>query len=321
MTKLRPLLIAILSVSMLPPAAAQSLRDRDTLTVMTYNVENFFDVFDSPYTGDEGTAVKARREVAAIADAIEAGDPDVVFFQEIENEAGLIAMVAEHLPGSGYTHAVVSPTNSLRGINLGVLSRVPIVSITSHRWLPFHHPDDRGPDPEPFYFARDLQEVVLRVGDDRTLTVFNVHLKSNRDSDGDKNSMRWRTAEAARVKRAVRDHLDEDPDAWVLAVGDFNSDYAETPERDRTWPAMAHVLAPDADGRRPLIDLHADLPRAQRATLPGNNFYPPATFDFILASPALAQRVVRGSARVIQDEKLTVGSDHRPVVATFRLPD
>ncbi|MEM8783119.1 MAG: endonuclease/exonuclease/phosphatase family protein [Planctomycetota bacterium] len=314
--------VAVLLAVCFPLTAhPQAALEDGELTVMTYNVENFFDVFDSPYTGDEGTSVKARREIAAIADAIEHGDPDVVFFQEIENEASLIAMVAEQLPESGYTHAVVTPTNSNRGINLGVLSRVPIVSITSHRWQPFFHPADPGPNGEPFYFARDLQEVVLDTGNGKTLTVFNVHLKSNRDSQGDPNSKMWRTAEAARVKDAVRERLAEDPDARLLAVGDFNSDYTETPERDRDWPAMAHLLAPEADGSKMLIDVHARLPRAKRATLPGNNFFPPATFDFILASPAMAKRVVRGSAGVIQDEALTLGSDHHPVVAAFRVGD
>lgn len=311
-------LLVLLALS-LPGLAQPSTPGR--LTVMTYNVENFFDVFDSPYTGDEGTAVKPRNQVTTIADAIEHGNPDVVFFQEIENDAGLIAMVAEQLPESGYTHATVTATNDGRGINLGVLSRLPIVSITSHRWQPFFHPADPGPAGEPFYFARDMQEVVLDLGNQRTLTVFNVHLKSNRDSEGDPNSMKWRTAEAARLKDAVRDKLAAAPRAWLLCVGDFNSDYMETPERNRPWPAMAHLQAPEPDGSRLLQDVHAHLPRAQRATLPGNAMFPPATFDFILASPALANRVVEGSPRVIQDEALTTGSDHRPVLATFRIAD
>ncbi|MEM1446724.1 MAG: endonuclease/exonuclease/phosphatase family protein [Planctomycetota bacterium] len=319
-TLLRGVTALLVLVICLPIVAQNALRDGE-LSVMTYNVQNFFDVFDSPYTGDEGTSVKARNQVTAIADAIEHADSDVVFFQEIENEAGLVAMVAEQLPESGFTHAVVTPTNSSRGINLGVLSRVPIISITSHRWQPFFHPDDPGPRGETFYFARDLQEVVLDLGDGQTLTVFNVHLKSNRDSEGDPNSMTWRTAEAKRVKDAVREKLTEDADAWVLAVGDFNSDYMETPGRDRKWPAMTYVFAPEQDGSRALIDVHADLPRSKRATLPGSNFYPPATFDFILASPAFAKRLVRGSAEVIHDEKLTTGSDHFPVVATFRVAE
>ncbi|MEM8496048.1 MAG: hypothetical protein AAF663_11760, partial [Planctomycetota bacterium] len=171
------------------------------------------------------------------------------------------------------------------------------------------------------YFARDLQEVVLDIGGNQTLTVFNVHLKSNRDSEGDPNSMMWRTAEAKRVKDAARAKLAEDPKALILAVGDFNSDYMETPQRDRKWPAMAYLQAREADGSRVWSDVHGDLPREQRATLPGNNFYPPATFDFILASPAMAQRLVRGSAEIIQDEALTTGSDHFPVLATFRIGD
>ncbi len=322
-TLLRGLTALLLVLSVVPASSQEripALEDGE-ITVVTYNVENFFDVFDNPYSGDEGTAVKARNQITTIADAIEESDADVVFFQEIENEASLVAMIIEQLPESGYTHAVVMPSNDNRGINLGIMSRVPIVSITSNRWQSFFHPEDPGPNVETFYFARDLMEVVLDLGAGRTMTVLNVHLKSNRDSDGDPNSMKWRTAEAARVKEQVRSILADDAEALVLAVGDFNSDYMETPGRDRKWPAMALLLAAEPDGTNLLTDVHAHLPRDKRATLPGNTMFPPATFDFILASPAMAKRVVKDSARVIQDEALTTGSDHRPVVATFRVAD
>ncbi len=307
------------------PACAAPPREvatPETLTVVAYNVENFFDVFDNPYTGDEGSGVKARVQVQAIAKAIEKMDADVVFFQELENEAVLHAMVSEMLPDAGYQFVAAVPTNSTRGINLGVISRVPLVSVTSHRWQPFLHPDD--PE-EPFYFARDLMETHLDVGRDEPLIVFNVHLKSNRDGKGDPRSMKWRTAEAAAVKDATRAVLKANPKAWVLAVGDFNSDFMVAPDQAGPWPAMAHLRKPERKGlfkgKRVLMDVHDHLPRKQRESHPGDAFYPPANFDYILASPALAARVVPGSAAVLADEDLTTGSDHRPVVATFRLRD
>ena len=74
-------LAALLSL----PAAAE-LAKPGTLTVAAYNIENAFDVFDNPYSGDEGTAVKSRNELRAIASAIDATGADLVFFQEVENE-------------------------------------------------------------------------------------------------------------------------------------------------------------------------------------------------------------------------------------------
>ncbi len=317
------LLVLFVTLTLGLASSAQEAGTPDELTVVAYNVENYFDVFDDPYSDDDGTAVKARVQIQALANAIAALDADVVFLQEIENEAALVGMVAEFLPDAGYLHAIVMPTNSTRGINLGVLSRVPVLSATSHRWKPFFHPDD--PSREPYYFARDLQEIHLDVGRDAPLIAFNVHLKSNSSRDGDPRSMKWRTAEAAAVKDATRAILADDPEAWVIAAGDFNSDFMVAPDQEGPWPAMAHLREPETAGpfrgKRVLVDVHDGLPRKQRESHPGDAFYPPANFDYILASPALAARLVPGSARVFDEEALTTGSDHRPVVATFRLSE
>src|SRR6056297_2733372 len=90
-----PLLMMILLFVALPASARE-------VTVMSYNVENMFDVFDDPYTGDEGTDVKQRSEIATIAKAIAFADADVVVFQELENEYLLQGMVETFLPDKGY---------------------------------------------------------------------------------------------------------------------------------------------------------------------------------------------------------------------------
>lgn len=312
----RFLLLVFAAVLLAAPTRPTRAELPETLTVVTYNVENYFDVFDNPYTGDEGAGVKSRAEVQAIANAIRTLDADVVFLQEIENVQVLSAMVVEMLPNAGYEYAIVQPTNSGRGINLGVLSRVPVLSVTSHRWTPLRNP--KMPH-KTWYWSRDLMEVSLDIGLKKPLTVFNVHLKSNRSGDDDPRSMTRRTTEAMALKSAVRAKLKADPKALVLAVGDFNSDYMVAKDQDGPWPAMAYLREPEPNGKRLLTDVHDGLPRNQRESHPGNAFFPPANFDYILASHAMAQRLVPGSAHVLTDHALTTGSDHRPVVASFKL--
>ena len=132
----------------------------EELTVMSYNVENMFDVFDDPYTDDDGTDVKRRDEIAAIAQAIAHADADIIVFQELENEHLLQGMVDTFLVDKGYNYVACQRTNSSRGINLGVISRVPITRLASHRYLTLRHPDDKD---QTWRFARDAMQVTVEV--------------------------------------------------------------------------------------------------------------------------------------------------------------
>ena len=295
--------IAIAVLCVTPIALADD--DANTLTLASYNVENYFDVFDDPYVSDEGTPVKSRRAIMAIAKAIRAMDADVVAFEELENEWVLHALVVEFLADMGYDHIAALPTNSRRGINLGIISRKPIERATSHRWLELKLPGDR----RTWQFARDLAMFRLRVTVEHTLDLYVVHLKSRRSGDGDPKSAKWRLAEATAVQRVVSQRVAADPTAWVAVVGDFN----DTPDTD----VYAKLTAPDAEGRATLIDLHATLPDNRRITYLSKPFR--STVDYIFASPALARHAVANSARVINNSAVLAGSDHAPVVVTFEL--
>lgn len=284
------------------------------VTVMSYNVENMFDVFDDPYTDDDGTDIKRRAEIAAIAKAIAASDADVIVFQELENEHLLQGIVDTFLADKGYDYVACQRTNSSRGINLGVISRLPIKSLTSHRFKTLKHPDvtDRA-----WRFARDAMQITVDV-DGTDLHLFNMHMKSNSDRPGDKNSKYWRTSEAIALKGMIRDMVKQDPDSLIVALGDFNSNIETRPEQDRPWPATEYLRKPEADGSQLLNDAHNEIADYdKRITIPASGRYPAAIFDYVYASPKLHTMLVKGSAKVINDSKLTAGSDHYPVYATY----
>jgi len=288
-----------------------------TVTVMSYNVENMFDVFDDPYTDDDGTDVKRRSEIAMIAKAIAFADADVVVFQELENEYLLQGMVDTFLADKGYAYIACQRTNSGRGINLGVISRLPITSLTSHRFKTLTHP---GAPDRTWRFARDAMQITLDV-DGRELHLFNVHLKSNGSSPDDKNSKLWRTSEAIALKSLIREITAQDPNALILALGDFNSNIETRPEQPRPWPATEYLRKPEADGTQLLNDAHDEIASYdERITIPGSGPYPPAIFDYIYASPKLHAMMIKGSAKVINQKTLTAGSDHYPLYATYDIP-
>jgi len=294
------ILLVLLAAS---PAGAE---ESTNLRIATYNIENAFDVFDDPYTRDEGTDVKLRWEIQSIADALRVIDADVVGFEEIENGAVLQAMVDEFLPGMGYDYIAVPLTNDGRGIKLGLISRLPVYSITSYRLQTLTHPDAR----QTWRFARDLLHARIEAPGGGFINVFIVHLKSKSSRDGDPQSVMWRGSEARRIRQIIGDMIVKNPDERIVLMGDFNSKPGE--------PAITTLLTPDPAGRAVLNDSHRDIPMADRTTYPSERF-PNSVIDFIFTSPALARRLVPDSAVVFNDPELTKGSDHLPIVAEFDL--
>lgn len=299
--------VALFSAAVAAPsrAAAQepaSARRGAALTVAAYNAEWMLDAFDDPYTRDEEFEPKSKEALAALARVIRSLDADVLAIEELESEGHLRAFVAEHLADMRYEFVFVAATNSDRGQNVGLLSRVPIVSATSHRFRAFPAADG-GATGRSYRFARDLVRVTLQATPERTLDVFIAHLKSRRSDGDDANSNRWRLAEASEAARVIESVLAADPRAWLLLVGDLN---------DRPGsPPVERLLAAG------LTDVHASLSPEKRVTYLNEPYR--GTIDYVLASRALAARVVPESARVLEGDGLARASDHAPVVARFAL--
>jgi len=208
----------------------------------------------------------------------------------------------------GYHYVVVQPTNSNFGQNLALVSRRPIVSVTSHRFVDLRLP---GHD-RTWRFARDLLQVRIQATPRRTLNVFVVHYKSRRDSRDDPLSANWRLAEATTTRTILEQLKSHDArEPWVLLMGDLN----DTPDS----PPLRTLLHTDANTHPLLIDLHAGLPETERITYRLKPHR--STIDYILASPGLAKTTIPGSARVLNDRKLLSGSDHAPVIVTFDFTD
>ena len=110
-----------------------------------------------------------QRALAALA-VTRGGDvsPDVLCVQEVES---LIALreFNEQFLGNAYAYAVVLDSRDLRQIDVGVLSKFPIDSITTHV-------DDQIEG--KYIFSRDCLEVRIMVKKNVALTVFVNHFKS-----------------------------------------------------------------------------------------------------------------------------------------------
>src|SRR5690606_20719666 len=105
--------------------------------------------------------------------------------------------------------------NDLRGIDVAVLSRLPVGSVTSHRHLKFKDADGRSRR-----LNRDVLAVTLQPPQSQPLEVWVVHLKSN--YGGREFAEPVRVAEARLLRNLLDKRLAADLEARILLTGDFN---------------------------------------------------------------------------------------------------
>jgi len=208
---------------------AQHLRRRaSSLKVMSYNVENLFDTVDDPNTSDEeftpgGRQAWTERVVADkiknLGEIIKNENPDVVGIVEVENEAMLGRLVREGLASQGYKFYVAGPSQDVRGIRNGVISKFPIVSVKSHQvWR------DTWVDNGVVYKTRDILEVTvntLNCSSSSLVTVLVNHWPSRRNGA---LSERFRLEASEQMNTIVREIVSANPGRLVLSIGDFNDE-------------------------------------------------------------------------------------------------
>jgi endonuclease/exonuclease/phosphatase family metal-dependent hydrolase len=179
-------------------------------------------------------------------------------------------------------HTMLIEANDPRGINVAVLSRYRINSVTSHQEI---EKDIRYPDGtirRERVFRRDCLEVDIKK-DNRILTLFVCHFKSM--TEGREETRHIREVEAAIVKEIIEERF-TDPlnNNWIIA-GDLN-DYIET---DGT-PDNNH-------GLHPILDNDFSFNLVKKINEPTNrwtHYYQADTsyhqLDYLLLSPSLRDK-------------------------------
>ncbi len=273
--------------------------NKDQLMVASFNILNLFDDVDSPYHLDETTPAKPREEMEHVAEVIRALDADVIALQEVESRGYLKRFRDVFLDDMGYKHIVHYEGNDLRGIDVCLLSRVPVGPVRSYRHMKFPGPDDR-----QRRMSRDLLSVTLTPPGKSPFEIWVVHLKSN--SGGREFSEPVRLAECRFLRQQLDRRLTADPEAAILLMGDFNDIWGS--------PTLTTIVGSGSTA------LHLPLSETAIQSLITYNKEPRRSMiDFILCSPSMAKRYVAGSYRTVPGSVKTSGSDHNPVTARFQL--
>jgi endonuclease/exonuclease/phosphatase family metal-dependent hydrolase len=265
------------------------------IKIASYNVKNLFDAFDDPYHTDSPEDAKSAAEQATLAKAIHRLDADVLALMEIENRGCLDQFVDQYLPDFGYEHVVHVEGNSRRGIDVALLSRLPVGVVKSHRHL-------RGPD-NRHTFTRDLLQVRIEPSDGDAFDVFVLHYMSK---TGSQISEATRLAEARLTRRVLDDVLEKNAETDFVVCGDFN-DLLDSKTLDIVRGGGATALIGFVQ-RENLVERYTYNRSPWKAMI-----------DFILVSPAMAQRYIPGSYQIPHGQLFLKASDHYPVTAEFEL--
>lgn len=274
----------------------------DKLTIASFNVRNLFDDVDDPYRNDEATPAKPRLELERLAAIIRDIDADIIALQEVESRGYLQRFLEVFLRDMGYRHVVHQEGNDTRGIDVCLLSRIPVGPVTTYRHLRFD--DAAGREQE---FQRDLLRVKLIPRDAAPFEVWVVHLKSN--YGGREAAEPIRLAEAKMIRKLADQELEQAPSAKFVICGDFN-DTLESP--------TLQTIVGHQSGK--MLKCFCDeLNPQQQITYNQEPFR--SMIDFLLCSPGMAESHVRGSYRIRVGELEETGSDHNPVMASFSLSE
>lgn len=206
-------------------AEAQRLRGKtDTLTVVSYNIENFFNPTDDPEKNDDDftpegayhwTESRLRIKAGRIARVISSVNgwniPDIVGLCEIEGPEA-VELLLRRGRLRRYYEGLCFPTSDGRGIATAMLYRKDRVEVLHSQAIVTSSPERR-------FFTRDILYAKIAVSRD-TFHIFVNHWPSKRG--GGNKSDALRDTVAFQLKQFVDSVLDVSSKANVIIMGDFN---------------------------------------------------------------------------------------------------
>ena len=280
----------------------------DTFRVATYNVENYLD-----QPTESRPFVKSAAAKAKVCESICALNPDVIALEEMGGTNALLELRAS-LKDKGldfpyWEHVQGWDTN----IHVAVLSRLPMVARHPHT------NDSFLLDGRRFSVSRGFAEVDIQAATNFTFTLIAAHLKSRR-AVPEADEAQLRLEEAKILRGIVDERFKTDPDAELVVLGDFN----DVKDSDSTKEIIGHgkfKLTDTRPAERNGDNVPNEIPRFEPRNVTWTHYYGKedtySRIDYILLSPAMARDWVTNGTYVLTIPNWGVGSDHRPIVATF----
>jgi endonuclease/exonuclease/phosphatase family metal-dependent hydrolase len=284
------------------------LHSAETFRVATFNVQNYLE-------SAIGTR-PAKTEVmkAKIRESIRATKADVIALQEIGGTNALLELRDSlKREGSDYPHwehVRAWDTN----IHVAVLSRLPIVARRPHTNDSFLLFGKR------HFVKRGFAEVEIQVNDKYRFTLLTAHLKSKL-TVWDADEQELRDEEATLLREKVESILHQNPDANLIVAGDLNDTRDSKPVRTIMAAGRKHALFDTRPAEQNGDDQPNNNPRYPAPQITWTHFFGKEDsyrrIDYILLSKGMTREWIIGETFIVRVSNWGMGSDHRPIVATF----
>ncbi|MFT3765521.1 MAG: hypothetical protein QM820_08410 [Minicystis sp.] len=271
------------------------------LSIMDWNVRNYFDTVQD--SSEEGvlTSTDYKGKRAGIGAVVKSLAPDIVMFAEVETKFVLDDLNSSQLDGA-YVDSELFEGNDIRGINIGMLSKIKPDKVVSHKDDSFPKAGTNGP---LYRYSRDCLEVHFTFNG-RHMVLLGVHFKAKTaPDDPDK-----RLAEGQHTRAIADAIMAEDPGAGVIILGDYND-----------TPASPAVLAVAGAEPTLFVDSASVVPDAQRYSFDYNGTH--ELIDHQMANP-LAAAMLDPSTVILKhgsgvDDGSKYASDHAPIFAVYQV--
>lgn len=272
------------------------------LTVATYNLEFYV---DRPTLG---TPPKTEQGKTIIRESIRAINPDIIALQEVGGTNALLELRAS-LRKEGLDFPfweLVDGWDS--NLHVAFLSKHRITAARHHLKESFLHQGRR------FRVLRGFGEVEIEF-ENRQLTFLTAHLKSKRQSaEADQEDIRFE--EATLLREKIDAHLQRNPNASLIVLGDFNDGVGTRTYstligkgRAKLWDTRPHERNGDS--------LPNPNTRYDPRRVTWTHFYAKeelySRIDYIFLSPSLKPFHRPDQSCVLALTNWGAGSDHRPV--------
>lgn len=287
------------------PVAVKTSSSTTGLRFLSYNVENWL-ILENRYNFETRVSTKnapkpEEEKAAAIATIISA-QPDVLGLCEIGSQEDLSDIQARlKAAGLDLPHGHFSGgMDSTR--HLGLLSRLPIASTATPADTQYKL------NGKEYGIQRGILDATIKTPDERSWRFLGVHFKSKREvEDGDQNQMRINEAQLLRLH--IDTILKDDPQARLIAYGDYNDTKASAPVRITQGP----YNSPRAMYALPLVDS-----RNQYWTHYWGKEDIYSRIDYIFVSNNMKNDFVAEESKILDPDNWRDASDHRATLGVFR---
>jgi endonuclease/exonuclease/phosphatase family metal-dependent hydrolase len=288
-----------------------TLDGAESFRVATYNLENYL---DEP----AGTrAIKSTEARAKIRESLRALKADVVALQEIGRTNALLELRAS-LKAEGADYPF---WEFVRGwdtnIHVAVLSRFPIAArrpATNESFLLFGR---------RFRVSRGFAEVDIRVNEKYLFTLMTAHLKSRRPVP-EADEAELREQEAILLRERIDARLKANPNLNLVVIGDFNDTHDSRSTRAVIGRGR-HALIDTRPAERNGDNQPNANPRYEPRHITWTHHYGKedtySRIDYIMVSRGMGREWNAKETYVLALPNWGVGSDHRPIVASFIADD